>query len=46
MGLLQAMLETVLPVFILAGLGFMARRVLKVEVKDRRESPCTCLRRG
>jgi predicted permease len=34
MGLLQAMLNTVLPVFILAGLGFMCRRVLKAEVKD------------
>ncbi|HWI64001.1 MAG TPA: AEC family transporter [Symbiobacteriaceae bacterium] len=34
MQLLQAMINTVLPVFILAGLGWVARRVLKVEVKD------------
>lgn len=34
MELLQAMISTVLPVFILAGLGWVARRVLKVEVKD------------
>lgn len=34
MDLLNALLNTVLPVFILAGLGWMARRLLKVEVKD------------
>jgi malate permease and related proteins len=34
MELLQAMINTVLPVFIIAGLGWVARRVLKVEVKD------------
>lgn len=32
--LLQAMLTTVLPVFLLAGLGWIARRFLNVEVKD------------
>ncbi|MDF2629994.1 MAG: permease [Symbiobacteriaceae bacterium] len=32
--LLQAMINTVLPVFLIAGLGWVARRVLKVEVKD------------
>lgn len=34
MNLLQSMLNTVLPVFILAGLGVIARLCLKVEVKD------------
>ncbi|MDB4894356.1 MAG: transporter [Firmicutes bacterium] len=34
MALLHALLNTVLPVFILAGLGWMARRLLKIEVKD------------
>lgn len=34
MNLLHALLNTVLPVFILAGLGWMARTVLKIEVKD------------
>lgn len=34
MELLQAMINTVLPVFLIAGLGWVARRVLKVEVKD------------
>ncbi|HYF94079.1 MAG TPA: AEC family transporter [Symbiobacteriaceae bacterium] len=34
MELLQAMVNTVLPVFLLAGLGWVARRVLKVDVKD------------
>lgn len=34
MNLLQAMLGTVLPVFILAGLGWVARRVVKVEVAE------------
>lgn len=34
MQLLQAMLGTVLPVFILVGLGWVARRVLKVDVKE------------
>lgn len=32
--LLEALLGTVLPVFLLAGLGFLARTVLKVDVKD------------
>jgi predicted permease len=34
MNLLQALLNTVLPVFILTGLGWMARRFLKIEVKE------------
>lgn len=34
MNLLQALVGTVLPVFILAGLGYIARRNLKVEVRD------------
>lgn len=34
MDLLQALLNSVLPVFALAGLGWIARRVLHVEVKD------------
>jgi predicted permease len=34
LALLHALLNTVLPVFILAGLGWMARRLLKIEVKD------------
>jgi len=34
MSLLQTMINNVLPVFLLAGLGWVARRVLKIEVKD------------
>ncbi|MFZ5814760.1 MAG: AEC family transporter [Bacillota bacterium] len=34
MKLLEAMLGTVLPVFLLAGLGYLARTVLKADVKD------------
>lgn len=34
MKLLEALLGTVLPVFLLAGLGYVARTVLKAEVKD------------
>lgn len=34
MNLLQALLNTVLPVFVLAGLGWFARIYLKVEVRD------------
>lgn len=34
MDLINALLNTVLPVFLLAGLGYLARRVLHVEVKD------------
>jgi malate permease and related proteins len=32
--LIQSLLNTVLPVFLLAGLGWVARKVLKAEVKD------------
>ncbi len=34
MNLLQALLGTVLPIFVLAGLGFLARRGLKITVRD------------
>jgi malate permease and related proteins len=34
MALLHALLNTVLPVFLLAGLGWVARRALKIDVKD------------
>ncbi|MFZ5826354.1 MAG: AEC family transporter [Bacillota bacterium] len=34
MKLVEAMLGTVLPVFLLAGLGYLARTVLKADVKD------------
>ncbi|HWI52330.1 MAG TPA: AEC family transporter [Symbiobacteriaceae bacterium] len=34
MSLLQTMINNVLPVFLLAGLGWVARRILKIEVKD------------
>lgn len=34
MNLLHALLNTVLPVFLLAGLGFMSRKVLQIEVRD------------
>lgn len=34
MQLLEALLGTVLPVFLLAGLGYLARTVLKADVKD------------
>lgn len=34
MQLLQAMINTVMPVFILVGLGWIARRVLKIDVKE------------
>lgn len=34
MNLLEALLDTVFPVFLLAGLGYVARTVLKADVKD------------
>lgn len=34
MNLLQALVNTVLPIFILAGLGWIARTVIKVDVKE------------